>query len=345
MTLLRGLVNAFSMAVVAAAGLAAGPAASQTAGDLFKGKTVTVTIGFAPGGNYDFVGRLVARHIGKQLPGNPAGVAVNMPGAGSFRAANYIYSAAPKDGTALGIMSSALAIEEALGTSGVAYKSAEFNWIGRVSLILQVLATLDPAKAKTIEDVMKYETPVGGTGAGSPSEGYPKLLNGVLGTKFKVVSGYRSSADTMLAMERGEIDGSLPSWNTVKRSKADWIADKKIHPLVQWVLERHADLPDTPTSVELGKTQADRDVLAFYTSGEELGRSILAPPGMAPDRVKLVRGAFDAMLKDRDFLDEVEKTRLEFNPLSGEKLQQVVADAAATPQPIIDRARALLGTD
>lgn len=345
MTLLRGLVNAFSMAVVAAAGLAAGPAASQTAGDLFKGKTITVTIGFAPGGNYDFVGRLVARHIGKQLPGNPAGVAVNMPGAGSFRAANYIYSAAPKDGTALGIMSSALAIEEALGTSGVAYKSAEFNWIGRVSLILQVLATLDPAKAKTIEDVMKYETPVGGTGAGSPSEGYPKLLNGVLGTKFKVVSGYRSSADTMLAMERGEIDGSLPSWNTVKRSKADWIADKKIHPLVQWVLERHADLPDTPTSVELGKTQADRDVLAFYTSGEELGRSILAPPGMAPDRVKLVRGAFDAMLKDRDFLDEVEKTRLEFNPLSGEKLQQVVADAAATPQAIIERARALLGAD
>ena len=346
MAVVRGLMRVFSMAAVAASmSLGAASAAAQSADEIFKGKAISVTIGFAPGGNYDFVGRLVARHIGKQLPGNPAGIAVNTPGAGSIRAANYLYATAPKDGTALGIVSSAIAIEEALGTSGIAYKSAEFNWIGRVSLILQVLATLEPAKAKTIEDVMKYETPVGGTGAGSPSEGYPKLLNGVLGTKFKVVSGYRSSADTMLAMERGEIDGSLPSWNTVKRSKPDWLAEKKIHPLVQWVLQRHADLPDTPTSVELGKTQADRDVLAFYTSGEELGRSILAPPGMAPDRTKLMRGAFNAMLKDEDFLAEVEKTRLEFNPLSGEKLQQIVADTANTPRSIIERAKVLLGAD
>jgi tripartite-type tricarboxylate transporter receptor subunit TctC len=346
MTVMRGLTRAlFTVAVTGCMGFGVASAWSQTAEDTFKGKTITVTIGFAPGGNYDFVGRLVARHIGKHLPGNPAGVAVNTPGAGSIRAANYLSATAPKDGTALGILSSAIAIEEALGTSGIAYKSAEFNWVGRVSLILQVLATLDPAKAKTIEDVMKIDTPVGGTGAGSPSEGYPKLLNGVLGTKFKVISGYRSSADTMLAMERGEIDGSLPSWNTIKRTKADWIVANKIHPLVQWVLERHPDLPDTPTSVELGKTQADRDVLTFYTSGEELGRSIMAPPDMAPDRVKLIRGAFDAMLKDKDFLDEVEKTRLEFNPLSGEKLQQIVVDTAKTPRAIIERARALLGAD
>jgi tripartite-type tricarboxylate transporter receptor subunit TctC len=318
---------------------------AQESGLSFKAKTVTVTIGFAPGGNYDFVGRLVARHIVKQLAGQPTGIAVNTPGAGSIRAANYLYSVAPRDGTALGILSSSVAIEEALGTSGISYKSAEFNWLGRVSLILQVLATLDPAKAKSIDDVMKYETAVGGTGSGSPSEGYPKLLNGVLGTKFKIISGYRSSADTMLAMERGEIDGSLPSWNTVKRTKQEWIDNKKIHPLVQWVLERHPDLPDTATSVELGKTQQDRDVLAFYTSGEELGRSIMAPPGMRPELVKTLRGAFDAMLQDRDFLDEVEKTKLEFNPLSGEKLQQIVVNAAKTPANIIERTKSLLNAD
>lgn len=312
--------------------------------ETLKGKTITVTIGFAPGGNYDFVGRLVARHIGRQLPGEPIAIAVNTPGAGSFRAANYLYETAPRDGTALGIVSSSIAVEEALGTSGIAYKSAEFNWVGRVSLILQVLATLEPTKAKTIEDVSKYETPTGSTGPGSPSEGYPKLLNGLLGTKFRIVGGYRSSAETMLAMERGEIDASLPSWNTVKRNKPEWLTSGRIHPLVQWVLQRHPDLPNTPTSVELGRTQMDRDILAFYTSGEEIGRSILAPPGMTLGRVTLMRDAFDKMLKDREFLDEVEKTKLEFNPLGGEKLQQTVRNVTKTAPPIIEKIKSLLRT-
>ncbi len=165
----------------------------------WKGRNVTVTIGFSTGGNYDFVGRLVARHIVKHMPGAPSGIAVNMPGAGSIRAANYIFNSAPRDGTALGILSSSIAIEEALGAPSIQYKSAEFGWIGRVSMILQVLATLHPARAKTIEDVRNIETAMGATGAGSPSEGYPRLLNGLLGTKFKIVSGYSSSADTMLA--------------------------------------------------------------------------------------------------------------------------------------------------
>ncbi len=323
-----------------------GVAASPTAlaqDESFKGRTVTVTIGFSTGGNYDFVGRLVSRHIGKQLPGQPSGVAVNMPGAGSIRAANYIFNAAPKDGTALGVMSSSLAIEEALGAPNIQYKASEFGWVGRVSMILQVLSTLDPAKAKTIDDVRRIETAMGGTGAGSPSEGYPKILNGLLGTRFKVISGYTSSADTMLAMERGELDGSLPSWNTIKRTKPDWIAEKKIHPLVQFAFVRSPDLPDTPTSVELGGNAQDRAVLEFYTSGEELGRSILAPPGLPADRLRMLREAFDRMLVDEDFVAEVRKARLEFNPLSGVKLQAIAAATVGASRETIDRTRALLG--
>jgi tripartite-type tricarboxylate transporter receptor subunit TctC len=234
-------------------------------------------------------------------------------------------------------------IEEALGTSGIQYKSADFAWIGRVSMILQVLATLDPAKARSIDDVLRHDTPMAGTGAGSPSEGYPRLLNGLLGTKFRVIGGYTSSADSMLAMERGEVDGSLPSWNTIKRTKPDWLAQKKIHPLVQFVFTRSPDLPDTPTSIEIGKTAEDRDVLSFYTSGEELGRSIVAPPGMAPERVKLMRKAFQDMLKDEEFLAEVVKTQLEFNPLDGEALQAIVERTVKASPATVARTRALLG--
>ena len=309
----------------------------------WKGKSVTVTIGFSPGGNYDYVGRLVSRHIVKQLPGKPNGIAVNMPGAGSLRAANYLFSAAQKDGTALGIMSSSIAIEEALGTANVNYKSAEFGWVGRVSIILQVLATLDPAKAKDIEGVQRIETAMASTGAGSPSDGYPRLLNGLLGTKFNIIHGYSSSADSMLAMERGEVDGGLPSWNTVMRTKPGWITEKRIHPLVQFLLHRSSDLPHTPTAVELGRTPKERAILEFYTSGEEFGRSILAPPGLAPATLGTLRLAFDQMLKDKEFLTEVKKTRLEFNPLEGVKLQQIAVATVNATRETIEKTRSLLG--
>lgn len=324
-------------------GLGTSSALAQSADEPFKGRTVTITIGFSTGGNYDLVGRLVARHIGKQLPGQPSVVPVNMPGAGSIRAANFVFAAAPKDGTALGILSSSIALEEALGTPGITYRSAEFNWIGRVSFILQVLATLSPSKARTIADVLVHETPMGATGPGSPSEGYPKLLNALIGTKFKIVTGYSASTDVMLAMDKGEVDGGLPSWNNVVRLRPEWLREKRVYPLVQWVLQRAPELPDVPTSVELGKTLGDRDVLAFYTSSEELGRSITAPPGIAPERVEMLRRAFDRMLADADFLAEIQRVRQEFNPLTGEQMQKLVADTARTAPEVIARTKVLVG--
>ena len=339
---LGALATATPLLLVLAIGGAA-PASAQGADEAFKGRSITITIGFSTGGNYDLVGRLVARHLGRQLPGQPTVVPVNLPGAGGIRAANYLFAAAPRDGTHLGIMSSSIALEEALGTPGIAYRAAELAWIGRVSFILQVLSTLSPAKARSIEEATRHDTPMGATGPGSPSEGYPRLLNGLLGTRFRIVAGYTASTDVMLAMEKGEVDGGLPSWNNVVRLKPEWIRDKRIHPLVQWVGQRTPELPDVPTAVELGRTPADRDVLAFYASGEELGRSLVAPPGLPADRIALLRRAFDRMLADDDFLAEIQRLRQEFAPLPGEALQRLVTETARTSPDTIARTRQLVG--
>lgn len=332
-------------ALAVAVGFAAMPAVAQSAqseAQFYRGKTISVYIGFAPGGSYDFFGRLVARHIGAHIPGNPTAIAQTMTGAGSFKLANYLYSAAPKDGTAMGIITQTVALEEALGTPGVMYKSANFNWIGRATAILEVTLTWHTSKAKTIEDAKKYVTPVASTGSGSPSEGYPKLLNALIGTKFKIITGYTGSTAGMLAMEKGEVDGALTSWNTLRISKQDWIRDKKINLLVQYANQRDPDLSNVPAVVELGKTPEDKAVLAFYASGAAVGRSFVAPPGLPPARVKTLRTAFSAMIKDPAFLAEIHKAKAEFSPASGEEVQKLIENAANAPKEIQERTKALI---
>jgi tripartite-type tricarboxylate transporter receptor subunit TctC len=297
--------------VLACAGLllAGSPAARAADPDQFyKGKTVSIYIGFAAGGAYDYFGRLVARHIGKHLPGNPTVVAVSMPGAGSLTAANYLYARAPRDGTALGVVTQTVAIEEALETPGVRYKASEFKWIGRGTSVNQVSFTFHTSKAKTVQDAMVHEIPMASTGVGSPSESYLKLLNEVAGTKFKLVGPYPVSTEAMLAMERGEVDGALTSFNTVKVTKQDWLREKKVNILVQYG-ERSAELPDVPFAVELAKTEEDKQMLSFYVSSEQVGRAFLAPPGIPPDRVATMREAYDKTMQDPELLADIEKSR------------------------------------
>jgi tripartite-type tricarboxylate transporter receptor subunit TctC len=337
----RGVLGVLTVATLTAA--ASTSSFGQSAAEqFFRGKTINVYIGFAPGGSYDYFGRLLARHYSKHVPGHPNVIAQSMPGAGSFKAANFLYSVAPKDGTAMGIVTQTIALEEALGTKGVLYKSAEFNWIGRATAIVEVTLTWHTSKAKTIEDAKRYETPVASTGSGSPSEGYPKLLNGVAGTKFKIITGYTGSTGGMLAMERGEVDGALTSWNTLRLTKQDWLKNKQINLLVQYTLEREPDLADVPAIVELGKTPLDKQVLAFYASGAAVGRSFVAPTGIPAPRVKVLRTAFDDMLKDPEFLGEIEKSKAEFKPLSGEKLQQLIVSTASAPKEVIERTKAYI---
>lgn len=334
--LLLGAVAGLCLAIVPRLGVA------QPADKFFSGKTVNIYIGFGPGGTYDYYGRLVARFIGRHIPGEPNVIATSMPGSGSFRAANFLFGAAPKDGTALGVITQTTALEDALRSPGAKFKSAEFNWIGRMTAILEVHFTWKTSKAATIEGARQHETPVAGTGAGSPSEGYPKLLNALAGTKFKIISGYPGSTAGMLAMERGEVDGALTSWNTVKRTKQQWLQNRDINLLVQYGAGRHPEMPQVPSVLEIAQTPDGRAALAFYISGAELGRSLVAPPGMPPERVKMLRAAFDAMLKDRDFLAEIEKSGQEFYPASGEEVQKLIAATANAPRNVVELTEKIL---
>jgi tripartite-type tricarboxylate transporter receptor subunit TctC len=322
---------------VSAASLGDMAHADQSVEAFYKGATINLYVGFAPGGSYDFYARLFARHMGRHIPGNPLIVLQSMPGAGSLRAANYLYNVAPKDGTALAVVTQTVMLEESFQTPGVQYKATEFTYVGRMTAVLETMISWHGAKAQNIQDVRKYETVAGGTGSTSPTEGYPRLLNAFAGTKFKIVSGYTGTTDIMLAMERGEVDALENSWNTVIRTKKDWVDTGKINVLIQASLERSKELPNVPTLVEMGNTPQDQAALAFYVSSAAVSRSMIATPGIPPERVKALREAFMATTHDPQFLAEVAQSQSEFSPATGEYLQDLARKVAATPPDVVQR--------
>ncbi len=273
--------------------------------------------------------------MGKYIPGHPTVVVQNMPGAGSLRAANFLYNVAPKDGTALGVVTQTVMLEAPLGTPGVKYNAVEFSYVGRMTGVLETMISWHEAQAKNIHDVRKYEIIAGGTGPTSPTEGYPRLLNAFAGTKFRIVSGFGGTSEIMLAMERREVDALENSWNSVVRTKREWVDTKKINVLIQAVLERSKELPDTPTLVELGNTPEDKAALAFYTSSAAVSRSLIGTPGIPADRLKALRDAFQATTRDPEFLAEIKKSQSEFDPAPGEYLEDLAKKIAATPPEII----------
>ncbi len=339
---LRSIIQAL---LVAAAIDAAGAAEAQTPETFFRGKTVSIYIGFGGGGSYDFYGHLIARHMGKHIPGNPTIVAQAMPGAGSFKLANWLTSLAPRDGAAMGIVSQAVALEEALGSPGVQYHAADFNWIGRATSVIEIMMTFRNPRVKTIQDAMAREVLIGGTGPGSPSEGYPKLLNAGAGTKFRVIAGYPASAEVLLAMEKGEVDAAFTSFGSLRAYHPDWLTSKSATLLAQGTVARTTELPDTPAVGELGDTPEDRAMLRLYASTADIGRSLIAPPGVPPERVAILRDAFDATMKDPEFLAEVDRAKAEFHPASGAEIQAIVAKNASPPAAMIERMKRLLGAE
>jgi tripartite-type tricarboxylate transporter receptor subunit TctC len=314
------------------------PVSAQDAPPNLAGKTVTIYIGFGPGGGYDLYGRVLSRHLGKHLPGHPTIVVSNMPGAASVRAANYVYTVAPKDGTALGIVAQSIGEEQLVGTSGVSYDVARFNWIGRFAANVEVAYVWHAAPVKTIEDLKTTEATFAGTGPSSLI--YPRLLNGIAGMKWKLVNGYSTTAVAHLAMQRREVDGATSSLNTLKTTQRDWLDNKLIRILVQFALKRSAELAAVPAVVEFGNTQEDKDVLSFYASSGAVGRAVIAPPDLPADRVAMLRAAFAATLKDADFLAEIETTKLEFEPLPGAELQALVEASTKVSSTVLQRARA-----
>jgi tripartite-type tricarboxylate transporter receptor subunit TctC len=315
------------------------PASAQEAAANLTGKTVTIYIGFGPGGGYDLYGRVLARHLGKHLPGHPTVVVSNMPGAASVRAANYVYAVAPKDGTALGIVAQSVGEEQLVGTSGVSYDVAKFNWIGRFAANVEVAYVWHAAPVKTIEDLKTTEATFAGTGPSSLI--YPRLLNSIAGMKWKLVNGYNTTSVAHLAMQRREVDGATSSLNTLKTTQRDWLDNGLIRILVQFALKRNAEMSGIPAVVEFGNTQDDKDVLSFYASSGAVGRAVIAPPDMPPERVAMLRAAFAATLKDADFLAEIETTKLEFDPLPGAELQTLVEASTKVSSTVLQRARAV----
>ena len=327
---------------LALSSLAIPPAGAQSGAQFYNGKTIIIYVGFTPGGSYDFYARAFARYMGKYIPGSPAVIVQNMPGGGSLRAANYVYNVAPRDGTALGVVTQTVMLEGPLGTPGVKYNAPEFSYVGRMTGVLETMFSWHEARAKNIADMRKYETVVGGTGPTSPTEGYPRLLNAFAGTKFKIVTGYAGTSEIMLAMERREVDAQENSWNSVVRTRKEWIADKKINLLIQNSLERGKELPDTPTLVEMGETPDAKAALAFYASSAAVSRSLLGPPRIPGDRLKTLRDAFQATTLDSEFLVEIEKSQLEFTPAPGDYLQDLARKVAATPATVVRQTTAAL---
>jgi tripartite-type tricarboxylate transporter receptor subunit TctC len=304
-------------------------------------KKISLYIGYTPGGSYDLYGRLVARHLGRFLPGEPTVVPQNMPGAGSLKATNYLYNVAPKDGTALGIVVETIALEQNLGNPAVQYDARTFTWIGRVASSNNVQIVWHTSKVQSIEDAKRIEAAMAGS-PGNIGELVPRLLNSIVGTKFKVIGAYPASAEGMLAMERGEVDGTTTSWATLKANKQQWLQEKKIRIILQDLPKRSAELPDVPCLVELGETAADRELLSLYASGGVVGRSILAPPGLPAEVAKALREGFMAMTRDPAFLADLNKTGVDVEPLPGEQLQQVVSDSLHISEDVRQRANTLL---
>jgi len=315
----------------------------QPADPFFARKTITIYVGYTPGGSYDLYARLIARHLGKHIPGNPTVVAQNMPGAGSMKAANYIYQVAPKDGTALGVIVESAALEQVLGNTAAQYDAAKFTYVGRVATSNNVFMQWHTSKVQSIADSQRIESTLAGTGPGSIAETIPRLFNAIIGTKFRLVSGYPASTEGMLAMERGEVEGASSSWAAVFVSKQNLLREKKVRIILQTQPERHQDLPDAPSITEYGNTPEDRQVTALYASGSGVGRSLLGPPDIPDDRLKVLRDAFSALVKDPDFVADIRKLNVELDPLPGERVQDLIARTLAVPAAVRERAKVAFG--
>ena len=317
--------------VVLPSGMAPRPVHAQAVGGegFYKGRNVTLISGFTPGGSYDFYSRLVGRHLGRHLQGNPTIIIQQMPGAGGLTAANYLYRIAPKDGTAIGMLSQTSAVDEALGAAGVQYKSAEFSWIGRVAPSIEVSVAWHTAKVRSIGDARSEQLLYGSSGPGSALDSYPRVLALASGLNIRIVSGYKGSTEALLAMEKGEVDASGTTWNTLKINRKAWLAEKKVNILVQYARARSPELPEVPAAVELGRTPEDRALLDFYMSGADVGRSIMTVPGVPGERVSELRAAFDAAMRDPELKADIDKANAEFQPMAGVELQQLVQQTLA----------------
>jgi tripartite-type tricarboxylate transporter receptor subunit TctC len=318
--------------------------AEDSIAEFYRGRTVNVIVGYSAGGGYDTYTRILARHLGKHIPGNPTIVVQNMPGAGSLKLANYLYNVAPKDGATIGIFSRGMAMEPLIGMSNTQFDSSKFAWLGSGTSEVSVFVVWHAAPIKTFQDMLEKPFTVGGEGSGSDPDIYALLLKNAFGAKLKLISGYPGTAEVAIALERGEVDSRASwSWSSLKTLKPDWIRDKKVIFPVQLNLTRGKELPDVPLILQFAKTEAQRQMLKLVLTRQEMARPYAAPPGVPEERKAALRKAFDVTWADPELLAEMKARGQEVNPVSGADLDKLVAELYATPKDVVAETRKAIG--
>lgn len=315
-------------------------AQAQSVADFYRGKTITVLIGVGVGGEYDLHARLVSRHLGKHIPGNPAVVAQNMVGAGGINMANHLFNSAPRDGTFIGMMGNNFTASQAVGAKSVKFDAGKLNWLGSIAPVNETMAVWHTTGVKSIDDLRKRETVAGASGRGAITYFYASMMNEFLGTKFRIVTGYPGGNQINLAMERGEVEARNNTWSSWKATRPAWIKEKLIT-IVAQAGPRAPDL-DAPSVEDLARTPDDRLTIELIVSGTQLGRPLAATPDIPAERVAALRDAFRATMKDPEFLKDAAQMNFEIDPIYGEPMQKVVEKILSTPQNLAARAREFL---
>jgi tripartite-type tricarboxylate transporter receptor subunit TctC len=314
------------------------------ADDFYKGKTINIIVGFGPGGGYDLYARMLARHLGRHIPGNPTVVVQNMEGAGGVRAANHVYAVAPKDGTVIAGVNQGAAMFKLLGGKGAQYDPAKFQWLGSMAASNNTIYVWHASGIKTLDDAKRREVSMAGSGVISDANIYPAVFNALLGTRFKVVSGYAGTNESNLAIERGEVEGrGGGAYSSLVSTRPDWLRDDKVKVIAQIGFEKEPELKDVPLLLDLVKGEEERQIATMVTLPTAIGYNYWVAPEVPAERVEMLRTALIAALKDEVLLAEAKKQSLEIRPKTGQELEAMVRKAAETPKPILDRTAAILG--
>ena len=322
--------------------LAALPAPAQSVADFYRGRTVQLLIGYTVGGNYDLTARVLARHIGRHIPGNPNVVPQNMAGAGSLRLANFLYNVAPKDGSAFGIIGRGVPMEPLLGSGAIKFDTRRYTWIGSISDETTVCAIWHTSKVKTWSDMLSTPFLVGSQGPGS-DEMFAIMIRNIFGVKLRVVSGYPGGNEINLAMERGEVDGRCGwSWGSVKTTRSDWLAKKEIVLPLQIALQGAPDLPDVPLVTNFARTDRERQILRVVLSRQQMAWPFAAPPDLPKDRAAALQAAFNATMKDPEYLAEAKQRGIEVNPMTGAEVDTLIGELYTTPPEAIAATKAAI---
>jgi hypothetical protein len=320
------------------------PAAADDVADFYKGKTATLYLGYPPSGAYDIYARLIARYLTRYVPGNPQFILRHKPGAASLNLVNELYNVLPRDGSVIGMFARSVALNRLLGREGANFGPVEFNWIGSANNEVSICGVWHGIGVWSTQDFISSPLVFAANAPGAESDVYPNILNNLLGTKFKVVAGYPGVNDLTLALERGEADARCGwSWGAVKAAKPDWLRDKKIYIAVQFATKKHPDLPDVPLATELARNDRERQALDLILTQQVMGRPFAAPPKVPAERVTALRRAFDATMKDPEFLAEADKLQLEIAPVDGESLQGMVERMIKSSPDVIEAARQAIG--